>query len=349
MKALMIDWATIKIKFRHKPLDAGRITSINADGTVEFDICKKISIRGTYESNTLLRSSGDLDKDGYCSDLLIDGNPSKFLQGQNIFGTDDINLLVVKWFQSICHELNMFYSPFDSYRLSRGDYEINRVDINGMFKMNHQADVIAYLIALGQSGGTKYQRAYYQKGSVYFNKGSRRYSIVFYSKHEEIKSRKKGHRLEFNSELKTKLFELSKGLIRIEARILSLELKDRNILTGGDLVQYGIDKLYGEFMKKIQINGNMRISDEKASQMPSKLRGTYELWLSGLDLRSMMSRSTFFAHKKLLKSDYGIDIDSGERETGSNVVSLNRVLELEPMEIPSFIFESNLIVFKRAA
>lgn len=346
---LMIDWLTIKIRFRHKPLDSGRITSINADGTVEFDICKKISARGTFESNTLLRSTGDIDRDGYCSELLIDGNPSKFIQGQNIWGSDDVNLLVVLWFQQICKEFNLFYTAFDSYRLSRGCYDVNRVDINGMYKMAHQADVVSYLIALGDSGGTKYQKAQYQRGSVYFNKGSRRWSVVFYSKHDEIKSRKKGHRLEFSPEIKQKLIELTSSTIRIESRVMSLELKDRNINTGCELVSYGIKKLYGEYMNKLQVNGNMRISDKLAKNMPTKIRGTYELWITGLDLRSMLPRTTFFRHKKILKNEYGIDIDSGERKAGSNIVSISRVLELEPMSIPEFMYDHNLLVFKRAA
>ena len=317
----MIDWLTIQFPFRHKPLYGGHFISINPDGTKEYDIAKKISARGSYESETKVRSVGSLDEFGMISHIQLDGNPSKFLQGHNVWGSDDHCLLACLWFCEVAKELNLFVSPFDKYRLSRGGFDVNRVDINYMFKMAHNSDVNQFLIALGDCGSTKYRKAMYQKGSVYFNKGSVRWSSVVYHKLEETQVRKKGHKIDLMPDDKKLLQDSCKDHFRWEFKFQSLELKDKNIYTGSDLAQYGVSKLYFEFLKnRIRINGNMQVTDKDSLNMPSRLKGTYLLWKSGADLRSCMSPRTFFRHKKELMLDYGIDIDSSERKTGSNVV-----------------------------
>ncbi len=345
----MIDWLTIMIWFKHKPLNGGRIVSTDPDGSVEWELTKKVSVRGSFESNTIVRSCGDIDKDGYISCLQLDGNPSKYLQGHNIYGSDDPNLLAAMWVRQVCVDLGLFMMPSEVYRVSRGGYEVNRVDINYMFDVVQNVNVDQFLIALADSGGTKYRKAMFQKGSVYFNMGSRRWSVVFYNKLDETGSKKKGHRILLGDELKEKLRNAASGKVRAEARIMSLELKDREIRTGCELVNYGVSKLYGEIMSRIQVNGNMRIADEKAATMPNAIRGTYEHWLSGCDCRSLMSRMTFYRHKKALKEGYGIDIDSGERKVTSNVVALSRVLELVPAATPQFLYDEDLIVWRRQA
>ena len=77
--------------------------------------------------------------------------------------------------------------------------------------------------------------------------------------------------------------------------------------------------------------------------MPNKLRSTYTLWLEGHDLRSMMSKATYYRHCLELK-ELGINIDLRPESTKkSNVIPLIRVLEAKPSSIPNFAFERKLI------
>jgi II/X family phage/plasmid replication protein len=136
--------------------------------------------------------------------------------------------------------------------------------------------------------------------------------------------------------------------VRAELCIRSIELKDREMSYGYQIENVGVAAIYGEFMKKLDINGNTRVSDKKIINMPSAVKGTYSLWLSNHDVRSLVSRATFYRHKKILREEYGINIDKPTREIGSNVVSINKVMELEPLACPEFLVASNLVILKRA-
>ena len=52
-------------------------------------------VEGSHDSNITIRSHTD-------STIEISGNPAKFLQGHNIFGTNDLKYLVAKLFDRLC-------------------------------------------------------------------------------------------------------------------------------------------------------------------------------------------------------------------------------------------------------
>lgn len=343
----MIDWLTISVDLRHKPLPSGRITSISPDGTIEFDIPKRLKASGSWNASTQVRSRGFI-RDGLATTLELHGNPSKFLQGHNAFGSDDLGYIAARWVERICEEFEIEIDQLQLKRIEGGHFKVTRIDINYMYRVMDSADANTFLQTLAETSGTKYQKALYQKGSVYFNKTSRRFSFVFYRKDEELSVRRKDNRLQFDDETNKLLKDYCKNTVRIELRLLSLELKDKGFKSGADIQEYGITRLYKEYLSKIKVAGNMKITSEIEHNMPNRLRGTYQLWLSGYDVRSSMSDASYYRHKKELKDNYQIDISQIRRKAGSNVVSLSRVLELEPLQAPRFLYERNLIVFKRA-
>lgn len=344
----MIDWLTVTIPFRHRPLHAGRITAISPDGSVEWDIPQRTKARGSFEQSTQVRSSGDFDEHGFISHIQFDGNPSKFLQGQNVWGSDDVCLLAVHWFKRIAEEFKLPVTVFDLYRVSRGDFTIGRVDINYTYALPGEIQAQQFLIALGESSGTKYQRAYTNKGSIYFNKRSRRWSSVVYNKHDETKSRRKEQRIFGSPDTINKLRESVKNCIRWEFKFQSMELKDNDIYTGADLEAFTPAKLFNLYMERIRIEGNMRMTNKELHNLPARLRGTYQLWESGCDLRLCLSMATFYRHKKELMAMCGINIDSAPRDPGSNVVSLRRVLEPVPAPVPTWAYNDGLVLHRRA-
>lgn len=345
----MIDWLTVEIPFRHRPLHAGRITGISPDGSVQWDIPQRTKARGSFEQTTHVRSVGDMDRDGYISAIQLDGNPSKFLQGQNVWGTDDVLLLAVHWFKRICEEMNLPFSVFDLYRVSRGGFKLTRVDINYTFKLAGEVQAQQFLIALGETSGTKYKRAYTNKGSVYFNYRSTRWSSVVYNKYQETKTRRKAQKIMASSSDQSRLRESVKDCIRWEFKFYKLEMKDLDINTGSDLAAYGPNNLFNLYMKRIKIDGNMRMTNKQLEKLPNRLRGTYLLWEQGADLRLVLSPATFYRHKADLRAMCGINIDTPPTAPGSNVVSLTRVLAPEPAPIPGWCYTDNLILHRRSA
>lgn len=348
----MIDWLTISIPFRHTPVQSGRLIYLEPTGEVEWECPKRITVRGSYESSAEVRSRGDLDKNGKCGELQISGNPAKYLQGHNAFGSDDANLVAAHWFKAICTELGIKYQAVDVRRITQGKYSIGRVDINYLFNLNHKADVQQFLQALGETSGTKYKRAYNDKGSVYFNKTSQRWSAVVYNKAAEMKSRHKSRRTYLDAQDATDIAQYISTAVRWEFRLNSLELKDLEIKTGADLMAYGPRNLFDEYMKRIEISGNMRVSDHALQTLPDHLRGTYELWRAGCDVRACVSRMTFYRHKKQLRERLNVNIDSPQRSQSqlpNNVVSVSRVLIPEFLPVPQWAYSRGLVVHQRAA
>ncbi|ELG4352478.1 Replication-associated protein G2P, partial [Salmonella enterica] len=90
----MIDWFTGILPCTHRPLPAGSVVSVDADGAVEWETVKRLTVRGSHESTMKVRSVGS-DGEGRATHLYIDGNPSKFLQGHSVIGSDDLQGLVL--------------------------------------------------------------------------------------------------------------------------------------------------------------------------------------------------------------------------------------------------------------
>ena len=89
----MIDWLSFELRgVLHRPIDDGSLVAFDDDGAIEWQTTRRKSMPGSASSAVLVRSSGS---DGeYASALHFSGNPSKFLQGHNLYGSDDLPGLV---------------------------------------------------------------------------------------------------------------------------------------------------------------------------------------------------------------------------------------------------------------
>ena len=65
----------------------------------------------------------------------ISGNPAKFLQGHNVFGTNDLKYLVAKMIDKLCMMDKLELKPTDvEYEnIQQGIYHLSRVDVNEHF------------------------------------------------------------------------------------------------------------------------------------------------------------------------------------------------------------------------
>jgi II/X family phage/plasmid replication protein len=62
---------------------------------------------------------------------------------------------------------------------------------------------------------------------------------------------------------------------------------------------------------------------------------SYETWLAGGDLRSMLPRRTFYKFRSELLV-HGIDIATIQSREASNIVPLVRILEAVPVGVPEW-------------
>lgn len=335
----MIDWVKCKLPIIHAPIRSGAFVVVNPDGEIERTSPMSTMIEGSFDTRISVRSVGS-DGQGNAEFLEICGNPAKFLQGHNVFGSNDLIGLVHGASKILFESLGLVPNDIQKKLIETGDYYVNWIDINESFELRNQSDVQAWIKAAEFSSRTRTGRPTNKSGTLYHQKHSRYFAIKFYSKHSEINAGKK-HGLPH--ELKDSGIEQwTENILRAEVRLLGKELRKIGIDKAYQLTPQKVAELYGVYMNKIILTEQFRLKDEVAFQLPSRLQATYTLWKEGHDIYSILSKATFYRHRKQLL-EFGLDISIACQSKKSNVVPLIRVLEAKPAQIPTWAIDNGLI------
>lgn len=334
----MIDWFSGFLPCTHIPINSGQVLSINPDGSVEWATPRRTIVEGSHSQKITIRS-GDSDGNGNATLLFFSGNPSKFLQGHNIFGSDNLVELMHEVYTNICTLLDLVPSDLDWQKIRAGDYRVTRIDINYPYQLPTRADVNAWIRAGELKSRTRHGRPSLKGGTLYWGKNSKRWSIKAYSKGDEIQK----HKLPDSLSL-TPLEQWADNILRIELTLRSKELDELNLTSAHELTPATIWQLFNRYLGRLDMNEQMTLSTEQLLKLPSRLRSTYVLWQEGHDLRPPnMSRNTYYRHRKELL-EHGIDINlRQDKADRTNVVPLIRVLEAAPVPIPSWAFAQGLV------
>ena len=333
----MIDWVSAKIICNHDPdkLSNGIIASLDRDGNTEWLSNKKTMVEGSYSTNIQIQSLTD-------TQIYISGNPTKFLQGHNVFGTNDLVGLMGKFFDELLkkEELGLCPDPYQYANIKDGHYELSRVDVNETWHLNSQFDVMSWIRSLGETAFLKHRGAGQFSGdTAYFGKNSRRWSLKCYSKGQEINAR--GHRIPDEIAI-PELLEYARKALRIEGVTRQLELKKRQLHIASNWDVDTAEGLLLEYISKLEMSDVYMLKDDVLDSLPSRLRLAYQAWLNGDDLKAVLPRPTFYRYRKQ-NLEYGVDISSKSPKEKSNVIPLIRVLEAKPVGIPDWAYEKNLV------
>ena len=333
----MIDWVSAILPCKHDPskLISGLVMSFDAQGNNEWTVNKTLSVEGSYSSKIQIKSHTE-------NQIYISGNPTKFLQGHNLFGSNDLVSIMGKFFDELLTHKNLGLcpDPFQYANIKDGHYELTRVDVNETWHLNSQKDVQAWIRAVGETAYLKHRGAGQFSGdTAYFGKNSRRWALKCYSKGLEILA--KGHKLP--PELATpEMLEYAQKALRIEGVTRQLELKRRQLHVASNWDIDTAEELLLEYISKLEMSDVYMLKDDVLDSLPPRLRLTYQAWLNGDDLKSVLPRPTFYRYRKQIL-EYGIDISTKSPKEKSNVIPLIRVLEAKPVGIPDWAYERNLV------
>lgn len=306
-------------------------------GNQEWVCNKKLSVDGSHSSKIQLQSHTE-------NLIYFTGNPVKFLQGHNLFGTNDIRHLMRLFFDELLTDkhkaLGLCPDPFQYDLIQDGHYELTRVDINESWHLNNSREVQAWIRAVGETAYLKHRGAGQFSGdTAYFGKNSRRWGLKCYSKGNEIKA--KDHKLPPELCI-PEMLEYADKSLRIEAFIRQLELKRRDLHI---LSNWDIDtptELLLECISKLELSDVYMLDESVLDTLPPRLRMTYNAWLNGEDLKSIYTQRTFYRVRKEMEK-YGIDISTKSPKEKNNVIPLIRVLEAKPVGIPDWAYEKGLV------
>ncbi len=329
---MMVDWLTCEIRYPHTPIQSGRVISISPEGEIEWESEKRTRIRGSYESAIHLRSAGACGN-GKAEFLHIDGNYSKFLNGHNVVGSDDVRYLAQETVAKAFKQLGYFLTKDLKEILHLGQFKITRIDVTDYIEFNCLSDAKAWLQACESVARNRQGKAVRKGTTVYLGQYSKRVMVKIYSKFLEITEGKKGHGLPIALPHKQQLYDFTQSKLRMECTFRSLFLKDLGLNIASELTPQKIGELYAKQTGKIDMNAQQVLQPYQAIDLPRSVQGTYLLWKEVARLKDILMKATFYRHRKILK-EHSIDIASSPKKLESNIIPLIRKIEAKPCKMP---------------
>nr|WP_221444397.1 phage/plasmid replication protein, II/X family [Rhodanobacter sp. MP7CTX1] len=327
-------------------IDGGQVLSLAPGGELQWMSRKRASVRGSFDTCLTIRTATHTPEP--LTHVEISGNPVKFFQGHNLWGSDDVHALVVHTLDHLSGlgDLGLLPTAEDRAAWLSGDVRLTRVDQTQSYHLGNLSDVLAWLRAAEQTAHLSHRgRGQLVKGStLYFGQHSRRWSLKLYAKGQEI--RDKGHRQEMILDLPHALAWADRTL-RAELVLRSMELRrlGLDMVTAWSQLD-GVDsavtaRLLQDRLGAMTMNTVAHLSASVLDSLRPSLRMAYQSWEAGCDLRAIVSRPTFYRYRADLLP-HGIDIAALNPKERSNVVPLVRVLEAVPAPVPDWAHGTHL-------
>jgi len=343
----MIDWISARIPCYHaEPIIGGRVLKLTPEGEKLWEVATRLEVAGSYESNLLVRTYGvGLDGEGVI--LEISGNPTKWLQGHNLFGGFSApGLLIEALMHRLCQVLPDLQPTAHNHRQwADGRFELSRIDLTWMLQLDSRGSVRAWLRAAERSAYLK-QRGrgtLTKNGTLYFGQHSRRWALKFYSKGDELEAGK-GHGLSDQLERHEDLLSYADRMLRCELVMRGMELRRRGLRWAFDWSDTTGWQLLKGIVQGLNMSDQITLPTATLENLPPRLFAVYHLWLDGHDIRAMYPKPTFYRYRKQLLP-LGIDLAIQQpHEDRSNVVPLIRVLEAVPVGPPDWAYGTPLLV-----
>jgi II/X family phage/plasmid replication protein len=299
----VIDWVSAVVPLADAGgLHNGRVVSMDPDGVIEWMAVRRLEVEGSYSAKLQVRGRED-------AALEFSGNPSKFLQGHNLFGSASLVPLMARALGEVVGRLDVVPTAENLADWQAGAYRLTRVDVAGTIRLDSDKTVRKVLDLLAQTARTKHQAAVVKSGTVYIGQQSRRISLKLYSKGEEVMSKKKGHSL--SAKLAPiwhqKLLELGSGMLRAELTLRGMELRERGLDRASRWSRGVAVGLLRERMSALELNDTAVLADDVVEGLPARLVPVYDAWRAGRDLQKLYSRPTFYRYRAALRP-FGIDI-----------------------------------------
>ncbi|WP_080955574.1 phage/plasmid replication protein, II/X family, partial [Xanthomonas euvesicatoria] len=286
----MIDWLSMIVPCSHPtPITGGHVLSLTPDGEVSWRSSKRSTVEGSFGTGLQIRTCTHTADP--CTHLEISGNPVKFFQGHNLWGTDDLPSLAIATFNHLIGVLSLNPTDTDRALVRAGMIQLTRVDVTESFHLESRAQVLAWLRAAEQTAHLSHRgRGQLVKGTtLYFGKNSRRWGLKLYSKGQEIHA--KGHGQDAILSLPHAVAWADRTL-RAELTIRSMELKrmGRSMVSdwfSDDGLPCDVTReLLRERLQGMTMTTTAHLSAEILSTFRPSLRLAYQSWEAGTDLRS---------------------------------------------------------------
>ena len=351
----MIDWVTLTAPYRGDSINGGHMVSVLPSGEIEYSVDKRLTVEGSFSDKAFVRAYGD--------EIQISVNPSKFLQGHNLFGTNDLSSLVFLTVTQILSRLKECSDQDHTLEAVRlGQYKITRIDLTESFSLGSRSDCLNWLAAARLhlvEGRQKTNRQYTE--TIYVGQNSNRMTVKIYYKGDEFRKHPSNHSIDIVDSLK----HWANDKIRIEVTLRGKQLKEHVFCNGFVKVnkrainckkmtmekpmfwtEETFNKVYWHVVNlKVRLPKDSSIARFDMNNLRRAVRSTYFMWVNGMNPKEHLPRNTFYRHRAELLEQIGVDIKTLPHQVSTrNVIPLVRVLEAKPASIPQWAYEFGLVV-----
>lgn len=329
----MIDWLTLRIVCGYEPR-AGHVASFTADGEVEWRTPKRAQVEGSHSATITVRTVPFGGKH-MAGNLEISGNLVKFLQGHNLFGSDDLQGLVSAGIREVFRKLEYQATEGELAAIDSGLVWIPRIDVNRNSDFGNRKRALAAIRALSECSHMSHRGrgSLIGEGTASWGAKSRYFSLKAYAKGLEIEK----HKLAASLPNRDQLIGYAEGMVRREATIWGRELIQRELQCVRNWAKLGMtpERLFDDVFGKLTVSEATMREPSELDAIPPRLRSVYQLWADGHDLRTIFSRPTFYRHRKALLA-LGVDIAVKLPRDVSNVVPLVVTLVGREVGVPDW-------------
>jgi len=322
---VFVDWLTISQTHPEGGLplvDAGCVVGMDEDGLIEWKTARAKQHAGSFETSINVRCDGNR--------VTVSGNASRFGRADNLFGFDFPTCL--ERFNAILASYGLpAFTPgvggpqYDEQRHAWKwtGARVSRIDLTRNFCAGNPADAHALMQWLGsQHAGRKTGRVLGQGETVDFGGGQREYFKAYL---KWLEMRRHG------GDERAAQWAEEQGLVRVELTLRSKKLTDLGAAYLGDYLKGdAMGTLINLFNERASLLSRATRSTDDLDELPRHLRATARDFIAGMDCARVMSRATFFRHRRELLP-YGIDIAVRNVRPFTPRV---RVVELCAAEIP---------------
>lgn len=338
----MIDWLAFVAPLDHQagpggPFFNGALVRTKRDPeqveAIDYQVWLRMPVEGSHSQRVVVGSTtiGDEGRPA----VFVSGNPAKWFQGHNVFGSDDLPGLVLEMLVRICAQFGVTPTAADLAAWHAGAIELHRVDVTYSRELASVGGVRAALRALDQSARLKFRgRGHFRGDSIVWGEGSRRWGITAYAKGPELQVHKLPPSLS-----ETSLPAYADRLLRWELRMLSMELRREELHVVSAWGDNTAAELHHRKLQAVEVAEETMIEPEVLEGLPGRLQLTYQAWVEGHDLRGMLARPTFYRYRaELLR--HGVDIAIRQERRGEGApqrVPLRLVLDVTPArQVPAW-------------
>lgn len=335
---VFIDWITVQQVHPQggiKKVNNGHVFAVDEDGLIEWEVERDFEFEGSHDSRVKIQS------DGWT--VRLSGNVGRFNRRDNIFGfaLDEVMGKANRILESF--ELPPFTKgePFLEYGSPFSKFTgafFTRLDLTANFSVGCAENVAPFMQHLAAQSVSRMRTGAFPDGyTVDYGRGSKYWYAKAYAKFHQLISRQQKKRLPLQEILD---FVGRVGMVRFETTLKSRFLMQNGLRYWGAIDMSKLNQIFSEKAEVIRREKAAYESlDQMFEQLPAELLGTALAWKMDKDLPRMMSRATYYRHRRRLMQEFGIDISQPCRVVELATRVKVREITVMPMVAPDWYWD----------